>query len=188
MLKFIIIPPYYPTFQKFVNTQPQEERKSKYIKRIRGHYSHLITSETDPYAVPLTTHSQANAFCTIQVAAINQEADNRLNAFLSLPVTSHYSSCSCNNLAPHVPRSGEGGSVGMLRHERVGGQPRLIVISPQATCQQTVQIQTAVVSCQHHEVQLFEHDTCRVHRRSSYKNDDSKTTERLTIKLTSLVV
>jgi hypothetical protein len=56
----------------------------------------------------LQHHSQANAFCTIQVAAINQKADNGLNAFLSLPVTSHYSSCSCNNLAPHVPRRGKG--------------------------------------------------------------------------------
>jgi len=108
VLKFIIIPPYYPTFQKFVNTQPQEERNSKYVKRIRGHYSHLITSETDPYAVPFTTPQSGKRVFTIQVAVINQEADNRLNAFLSLPVTSHYSSCSCNNLAPHVPRSGEG--------------------------------------------------------------------------------
>jgi hypothetical protein len=106
-----------------------------------------------------------------QVAVIKEEADNGFNAFLSLPVTSHYSSCSCNNLAPHVPRRRGVGSVGRLRHERVGGQPRLIVISPQAAGQQTVPIKTACFCCQHHEVWLYEHDTCRMHRRSPYKND-----------------
>jgi hypothetical protein len=56
---------------------------------------------------------------------------------------------------PTCREGGGGCSVGWLRHERVGGQPRLIVISPQAAGQQTVPIKTSCFCCQHYEVWLW---------------------------------